>query len=145
MADNFISYQRFTSLPPNISSFGATVEEFKMQKGAPDANPVVSPMANTEVTQVRLALARTGSDKVRLGEPSEPEANPYEGARPNLVLCRGAVHKMQSAVVAQLHRLVNDDRAQASMSRFDALREFMANQVRLGEEIDARRLSAAKG
>ena len=69
MANNFVSYSRFTAMPPNIATYGATVEELKSQAGKPDANPVLSPMAASEVTQRRLSLSATGSDRMRVTPP----------------------------------------------------------------------------
>src|SRR5262245_51202824 len=107
--DNYLSFRRFTSVDPNIARFGATVEEFKLQRGAPDPNPVLSPMANPVVTDVRLALLRTGSDRLRLNEPLVPQINPYEGPRMTLVLSRNAVRKLRGKVVTDLGEIIEDE------------------------------------
>jgi len=84
MADNFISYSRFTALPPNISQFGVTVEEVALQKGKPDANPIHAPMAAPRVAEARLSLGANGSDRLRLENPLSPQVNPYEGPKSTL-------------------------------------------------------------
>ena len=107
MANNTISYNRFSALPANIAHYGTTSEELALQKGAPDPDPVLSPMADGVVPARQLALSRAGSDKLRLANPSQPMANPYEGRKPNLVHSRHAVTKLAGPVVEQLKNLVN--------------------------------------
>lgn len=106
MANNFVSYSRFTAMPPNIATFGATVEELKLQAGKPDANPVLSPMAASEVTQRRLSLSTTGSDKMRLALPTNTMVNPYEGPKPVSVLMRSALQKLRGGTFTALRDAV---------------------------------------
>ncbi len=106
MANNFISYSRFTAMPPNIATFGATVEELKLQAGKPDANPVLSPMAASEVTARRLSLSATGSDKMRLTLPTGVNVNPYEGPKPVSVLMRSALQKLRGGTFTALRDAV---------------------------------------
>lgn len=116
MANNFVSYSRFTAMPPNIATFGATVEELKLQAGKPDANPVLSPMAASEVTAKRLALSATGSDKMRLTLPTGVAINPYEGPKPVSVLMRTALAKLRGGTFTALRDAVQrarkDDQGQ---------------------------------
>jgi hypothetical protein len=152
--DNYLSFRRFTSVDPNIARFGSTVEEFQLQRGAPDPNPVLSPMANQAVTDVRLALTRTGSDRLRLDQPLEPSVNPYEGPKATLVLSRNAVKKLNGKVVGDLTRLVQggavaDGNLQGlmldSMRRVNGMREFVAHLNGLAEYVQVRTLAASKG
>lgn len=106
MADNFISYKRFTTLPVNISDFGYTKEEVELQKGAPDANPALSPLASPRIPERQLALAPGGSDKLRLNDPPNVQVNPYEGPRPAVVVLRGAMQKLSSGVFNELKSVV---------------------------------------
>ena len=154
MANNIVSYSRFSSLPANISSFGATVEEFNLQHGTPDPNPVVAPMASPKVPEVRLALGRGGSDQIRLGGPAEPVINPYEGAQPTLVLSRKVVQKLDSSVISQLQQsvegeLVGDQNLrglmQDSLRRVLGLREFVDGLNKMTESIYVRSIAASKG
>ena len=102
MPDNFVSYNRFTTMPPNIADFGATVDEIKIQRGQPDKNPVLSPMATPRLSLRRLALKPRGSDHTRLSEPSEPTVDPYEGARPASTILREAAAKLAGELVPSL-------------------------------------------
>ena len=61
--DNSVSFQRFTSVDPNIAQYGSTREEFELQRGNPDADPILSPMAATAIPETRLGLAASGSDQ----------------------------------------------------------------------------------
>ena len=106
MANNFVSYSRFTALPPNIADFGSTVEELKSQSGKPDANPVLNPMASTEVSSRMLALSSQGSDKMRLALPTNVNVNPYEGPRPASVLMRSALQKLKGGTFTALRDAV---------------------------------------
>ncbi len=154
MANNLTSYNRFTSLPANIADYGQTVEEIQSQRGTPDGNPMVSPMASPSVSDPHLALARVGSDKVRLNQPSEPVANPYEGPKSVLTLSRSAAQKLKSSVVGQLQGIVGkgrigDENLQRqmdhSLQRVKGLAEFLDYQNSLTDRIYAMTLSASKG
>jgi len=154
MANNLTSYNRFTTLPQNISQYGATTEEFALQRGQPDPDPVLSPMASPKAANNQLALGRSGSDKLRLTQPSEPVFNPYEGPRPTLVLSRNAVAKLTGSVVGQLHEMiqsgfVGDENLQGqmehSLQRVSGLAEFLNYQNQLTDTIYARTLSVSKG
>lgn len=151
--DNFVSFNRFTSITPNISQHGATVEELVRARGTPDPNPTLSPMANTAVTETRLALASHGSDRLRLGNPAEPVINPYEGPKRTLVLSRNAVAKLKGQVIADLQALIRagavgsaDVRARMadSMQRVAGMREFIDHLNGLSESIVAHSVGAAK-
>ena len=152
--DNFVSFRRFTSLDPNISNFGATVEEFKMQRGAPDPNPVLSPMAAPALAGARLALTREGSDQLRLAGPAQPIVNPYEGPKMTLVLSRNATKKLRSGVVGQLKGLVQqgaiaDGNLKGlmldSIRRLDGMREFVEHLNSMAESVINHSLAASKG
>jgi hypothetical protein len=152
--DNYLSFRRFTSVDPNIARFGATVEEFKIQHGNPDPNPVLSPMANQAVSDVRLALTRTGSDRIRLSEPASPQVNPYEGPKMTLVLSRNAVKKLKGKVIGDLQRLVTggavaDGNLQSlmldSIKRVGGMREFVDHLNGMAEQVQVRTLAASKG
>ena len=154
MADNFISYNRFTTLPPIIMRFGWTEEEAAATRGKPDPNPLHSPMPTTAVAETKLSLAPSGSDKMRLTDPTAPQANPYEGPKPTLVLSRNAVSKMSGNIIGQLQQLVQsglvrDKNLQTlmldSIRRVAGLREFMGHLNQMTEGIYVRSLAASKG
>ena len=154
MADNFISYNRFTALPPNIAQFGTTVEELQLQAGKPDPNPVASPMPETRVPDAKLALTRLGSDKLRLANPTQPLTNPYEGAKSNLALSRNALRRLQGAVIKDLDELVDSDPAidpdlrglmRDSLRRVAGMREYLGQLIQMTEQVYVRSLAASKG
>ncbi|MBT6177662.1 MAG: hypothetical protein HOI23_10485 [Deltaproteobacteria bacterium] len=154
MANNTISYNRFSALPANIAHYGTTSEELALQKGAPDPDPVLSPMADAVVPARQLALSRAGSDKLRLANPSQPMANPYEGRKPNLVHSRHAVTKLAGPVVEQLKNLVNtgavvegnvQHQMMHSLKRVASLTTFLDQQNKMVDTIYARTLSVSKG
>ncbi len=154
MADNFLSYQRFTALPPNIAQYGNTVEELQLQAGKPDPNPLASPMPDVTVAAARLSLAPSGSDKLRLAGPAQPDVNPYEGAKPNLSLSRSAVRKLEGNVVAQLGLVVQSGRdldpnlqtlMQDSLRRVAGMREYMEHLNQMTEFVYVRSIAASKG
>jgi len=154
MANNTISYNRFSALPANIAHYGTTSEELALQKGAPDPDPVLSPMADGVVPAKQLALSRAGSDKLRLANPSQPMANPYEGRKPNLVHSRHAVTKLAGPVVEQLKNLVNtgavvegnvQHQMMHSLKRVASLTTFLDQQNKMVDTIYARTLSVSKG
>lgn len=155
MANNLQSYQRFTAQPSNISQYGSTVEEFAMQRGAPDPNPVHSPMANQAVTDVRLSLSLAGSDRTRLNSPIQPVINPYEGPRFNLVLTRSALKKLKGKALLDLQSAVEDapdlsEDTKALMG--DSIRraliglgEYLSESIGMTEGIYARCIATSKG
>ena len=154
MADNFISYSRFTALPPNISDYGATVEELQLQRGKPDANPALSPMAAPRIPAQRLFLKPRGSDQLRLGEPVEPDVDPYEGPRSVLTLTRSALRKLDSSVVAELQKLVQSGAIRDanlaalmgdSFRRVVGLREYLVQLYEMTEAIYVRSIAAGRG
>ncbi|HET6344102.1 MAG TPA: hypothetical protein VFH51_04175 [Myxococcota bacterium] len=154
MADNFISYNRFTTLPPNIADFGATVEELKAQKGTPDANPAASPMAAPRVSRKRLSLRPAGSDEMRLAEPMEPEPDPYEGPQPVLSLSRNAARKLAGNVLTdlekqvQVHSLPDAETRGAMLDSFRrilAMREYLNERNQMTEGIYVRSIAASRG
>jgi len=154
MANNPISYNRFTALPSNIAQYGYTPEEVASQRGTPDPDPVLSPMAEAKAPNTQLALSRPGSDKLRLNQPQDPVYNPYEGQKPTLVLSRHAVTKLNGAVVGQLRSLVSSGsisdpqvktQMEHSLKRVSALAEFLDYQNQLTDQIYARTLSVSKG
>ena len=117
MADNFTSYNRFTTLPPNIADFGASVEEFKLQRGTPDKNPAISPMAVPRASLRKLALAPRGSDRARLGELEDPDNDPFAGSRPPLSLLRAALSKMNGEALGALEARLGEPGEVASHLR----------------------------
>jgi hypothetical protein len=154
MADNFISYNRFTTLPPNIADFGATVEELKSQSGKPDANPAAAPMAAPRVSRKRLSLRPAGSDEMRLSEPTEPEPDPYEGPQSVLSLSRNAARKLGGAVLGDLEKQVQvqsvlDGETRGAMldslRRLWAMREYMQERNQMTEGIYVRAVAASRG
>src|SRR5271157_399642 len=100
------SFERFSTRPSNIAVYGWTSEEAKLQEGKPDPNPVLSPMALSAVTAVRLGMDTTGSDKLRVAQPVQPDVNPYEGPQSWLSLSRSAVTKMGGAIVGTIQSTI---------------------------------------
>jgi len=152
--DNFVSFNRFTSLDPNISVHGMTVEEFELQRGTPDPNPMLSPMARSAVTELRLGLATEGSDRLRLGVPVEPDVDPYQGPKQILVLSRNAERKLGSGIMAELKSLLSDDSIpdsnlrklmRDSLSRAVGMGSYVAHINAMREMINANQLAASKG
>ncbi len=151
--DNFVSFNRFTSLDPNIAQHGATVEELVRARGTPDPNPLLSPMASPGVSETRLALVNSGSDRLRLGDPTQPEVNPYEGPKRTLVVSRNAVAKLRGQVIADLQALVKSGavgtpevraRMTDSMQRVAGMRDYIDHLNGLSESIVAHTVGAAK-
>ena len=154
MANNLVSYQRFTALPPNIAQYGSTVEELELQRGKPDPDPVLSPMPRQRVADVRLSLAPTGSDRMRLAIPTEPDQNPYEGPRSGLALTRSALAKLRGNILGDLQQaietanltpetrsLMNDSIRRALVG----LGEHLGSSIALTEAVYARCIAASKG
>lgn len=154
MANNFLSFNRFTAMPPIIARFGWTEEEAAATRGKPEGDPWLSPMAKPAVAETRLALARTGSDRIRLQQPTTPEANPYDGPKPTLVLSRNAVKKLSGNVIGELGKLVQggavaDKTLQSlmldSMRRVHGLKEYMEHLNQMTEMVYVRSIAASKG
>jgi len=154
MANNLVSYQRFTALPPNISQFGTTVEELELQRGKPDPDPVLSPMPQQRVADARLSLAPAGSDRLRLAIPTEPDQNPYEGPRSSLGLTRSALKKLNGNILGDLQQaiqtadltpetrsLMNDSIRRALVG----LGDHLGSSIKLAEGVYARCIAASKG
>lgn len=144
MATNRISYRRFSGNLENISEVGYTPEEVKLQHGAPDPNPLLSPMAAPRLGALRLALDPSGSDHLRLGRPVEPEQNPYEGPQSWLTLNRAAVRKMRGSIVGELRKLAGGPEMEASLHRLLGMADHLATTVTLGERIQAMQAGANK-
>ena len=133
---------------------GGGVYYLRRQKRSRTQEMQLSPMAQVEKPNAQLALARPGSDKLRLNQPQDPVYNPYEGQKPTLVLSRHAVTKLNGAVVSQLKSLVaagsiSDPQVKTqmehSLKRVGALAEFLDYQNKLTDQIYARTLSVSKG
>jgi hypothetical protein len=149
MADNFVSYNRFTALPNNIADYGSSVEELRALRGRPDKNPAVSPMAAPAVSQRELALNPTGSDTLRLAEPHEPGVDPYEGPRPVWVLSRLGTKKLKRGVLSDLldvvEQLPDGDTKSLmldSFARVNAMGELLGERNDMTENIYMRNLAA---
>ena len=153
MADNFISYNRFTTLPPNIADFGSTVEELKLQRGSPDRNPALSPLPIPYASLRRLFLKPRGSDQLRLGEPDEPDVDPYEGPQSTLSLSRNALKKLNGPILTDLEQMVSggslteDTRSlmQDSFRRVLGLRAYLDDINKMTENIYVRSVAASRG
>ncbi len=154
MANNSISYNRFTALPANIANFGQTAEEISLQRGTPETDTRIAPMAAPAEPAQKLALDRLGSDRFRLAGPGRPVENPFEGPKSNLVHSRNAVKKLRSAVVDRLSEVVGAEdvatpalRAQMnhSLERVRGLAEFLDYQNQLTDRIYAIALGSTRG
>ena len=150
--NNLISFSRFTNLNPNIAQHGATAEELIRARGTPDANPVLSPMPSPAVPEARLALSRLGSDQLRLGRPSSPAQNPYEGPKRTVSLSRTAVTKLKGRVLTDLRALVKEgaigapevrDRMDDSMLRVLALTDKIGHVNVMTDAVEANLLSVS--
>ena len=151
--DNLISFSRFFA-DPNIAQHGATVEEFKLQRGNPNPDPILSPMAAPALSEVRLALLPTGSDQLRLVGPAQPEADPYTGPQKTIFLNRNALRKLQGRVLGELQQLVKagivaDGNLQNlmldSINRVVGMREFVGHLTAMAESVMVNSLAASKG
>lgn len=154
MADNFVSYSRFTALPPNIAEHGVTVEEIRLQRGTPNRNPLASPMPSTRLSRIRLALRPGGSDALRVGEAAAPPVDPYEGPQSELVLTRVALRKLDSGLLTDLEGQVQlqtglpaDTRSLMldSFRRVGALKAYLGELQSMREIIYVRCVAASKG
>jgi len=154
MADNFISYSRFTAQPSDISAYGATVEELKGPSGKPDANPVVAPFPAPGPAMNLLALDGAGSDLQRLGQPSQPTVNPYEGPQSTISQNRNVLTKLNSGVLPELEKEVQKSVARDaetkslmidSFRRVRAMSEFLGQLNHWSESIQVRAIAASRG
>ncbi len=152
--DNLNKFSAFTNFNPNIAEYGMTPEEFTIQQGKPDANPMVSPMAKPAVAEAKLSLGNQGSDKLRLTSPSEPAVNPYAGPGRTLSHSRNAVTKLRGAVIGSLRGMTQNSNVGTpetrklqgdSIRRLDIMVELLDYKISLGESITAHTLAAAKG
>jgi hypothetical protein len=146
------SFERFSTRPSNIAVYGWTKEEAALQEGRPDPNPILSPMAATGVSAVRLGLDTSGSDKMRVAQPEAPEANPYEGPQSWLSLSRSAVQKMGGAIVTSIQgtiaEAIHDPDLQTlmkdSLTRLGGMRDSTAMTVKWADGIQAKQAAASK-
>lgn len=154
MADNFISYSRFTAQPSNIADFGTTVEEIKGTTGKPDGNPVVAPFPAPGPALNLLALDGSGSDLQRLGQPEQPLVDPYEGPARTIGQNRNALGKLDSATLTELEKVVQSkigSEAETkglmldSFRRVRAMREFLGQLNQWSEAIQVRTIAASRG
>lgn len=151
---NLNKFNAFNGFSANIAEYGMTAEEFKLQQGTPDGNPVVSPMPKPAVSEARLALGSAGSDKLRLRGPLKPAANAYAGPGRNLTHTRNAVQKLSSQVITSLREHIFQDACanpearkgpRGSMHRVGVLIEFLNHKNALAEEVDAKTQANSKG
>lgn len=154
MADNFISYNRFTALPPNIADYGASVEELQLQRGKADANPMLSPMPVPRVSLQRLFLKPGGSDQLRVGEPLVPVINPYEGPQSTLSLSRNALRKLNGRMLGELEEQVDvgelGDKETTglmadSLRRVAGMRNALDDLTKMAEGVYVRSVAASRG
>lgn len=154
MADNFVSYSRFTAQPSNIAAFGATVEELKGPAGKPDANPAVAPFPAPGPALSLLAMDGAGSDLQRLGEPTQPLINPYEGPQSTISQNRNALTKLSTSTLAELEKVVqasvgSDKETKGlmvdSFRRVRAMTEFIGQLNQWSESIQVRAIAASRG
>lgn len=150
--NNFNSFNRFSALPANISQFGTTVEELSLQKGKPEANPVHSPMAAPRVPDTKLALSRSGSDKLRLATPTSPDVNPYEGPKSALVLSRNVEKKLSGNIVGELSRVLSAENVDPNqglmvdlLRRVGGLTSYLGEFNKMASYVQARSIAASKG
>jgi hypothetical protein len=151
MANNALSFNRFTTLPANIAEYGATKEELALQRGTPDPNPVHSAMPARHVSETRLSLSPTGSDNARLARPLEPNQNPFQGPRRLVVLSRRAIKKLESAILEELLPVIEDSEEQNLANMRQSLRctVGMREQARTlntwAEQVEVEALSGSRG
>jgi hypothetical protein len=154
MADNFVSYNRFTAQPSNISAYGATVEELKGPSGKPDANPAAAPFPAPGPAMNLLALNSSGSDRQRLGQPVQPTVNPYEGPQTTISQNRNVLSKLNSGVLPELEKEVQKSVAHDaetkslmvdSFQRVRAMGEFIGQLNHWSESIQVRAIAASRG
>lgn len=152
MANNFISYNRFTALPNNISEYGAGLDELRLLKGRLEKNPAATPLAAPRRSRRLLALEATGSDELRLAEPQEPSVDPYNGPQSTLSLSRTGAQKLDSSVLGDLQGVVGSMRESDtkslmldSLRRVSVLRQYLAERNEMTEAIVVRSIAASRG
>lgn len=152
MANNFISYNRFTALPNNISDYGAGLEELRLLKGTPAKNPLAAPLAAPRRSRKLLALESAGSDEMRLAEPVEPNVDPYEGPQSTLSLSRTGAQKLDGTVLGDLQGVVesmSDGDTKSlmmdSLRRVSAMRQYLGERNEMTEGIVVRSIAASRG
>ena len=86
--------------------------------------------------------------------PVQPEVNPYEGAKSNLVHSRNAAKKLGGVLLTDLHSIVQSGHVinadlkplmLDSLRRVEGLREFLIHLNRMTEQVYVRSLAASKG
>ena len=111
-------------------------------------------MAQPAVSDTRLALARGGSDRMRLANPIAPEVNPYEGAKRTLVESRNAVSKLRGRIIGELRQLVQSEDVAPpnvrnlmldSMRRVAGMCELVDQLNGMSEMVLMRSLAVSKG
>jgi hypothetical protein len=152
MANNFVSYNRFTRLPDNISDYGAGIDELRLAKGRPETNTAITPMAAPRRSRRLLALQAAGSDELRLDEPENPQVDPYDGPQSTLSLSRTGTQKLGGAVLGDLQGVVeamgpSDTRSLMldSFNRVAALRDALGDFNKMTEAITVRAIAASRG
>ena len=151
MAQDPISYSRFTQLPSNISVHGSTLEEIKSARGKPDRNVALSPMAAPRRSATRLFLRPSGSDQLRMGQPAEPAGDPSETAPLALSRFRSVLVKLGGGVLADLQATVEQGAVSSpqvqqlimdSLRRVEGLTGYLKNQYALTQGIVARQVGS---
>lgn len=152
MADNSISFNRFTTLPTNIAEFGNTVDEIKLLRGKADKNPLVGPMAAPRRSRRLLSLSPAGSDEMRLEEPTEANLDPYEGPQSTLTLSRGGHKKLEAPILGALQSLAHmlpDESTRNlmldSFQRVERMRKYLKERNEMTESIYVRSIAASRG
>ena len=155
-SNNMNSYERFTSLPVNISIYGSTVEEFELTKGKGkvETNVAIAPMP-TRAAEPLLG-PRISSDSIRVGAPAQPPVNEYEGFRHDYITIRGALTKglarigrfiSEAVRGGSISNLSNSQRNQimASLTFEQNMIELLSRTNRMQEGVFARIIGSAKG
>lgn len=128
--NNFSRFQVFSGgVPANIATYGYTPDEVQADRGKPETDVRIAPMAAPAVSGARLALVRGGSDLSRLASPSDPGFNPFEGPPKMLDMTRRVLAKLSSPAVRELVAVIEGmqgrDVANASLMQ-DSLRRLIA-------------------
>lgn len=152
MANNFVSFNRFTTLPSNIADYGAGLEELRLLKGRPETNTTITPMAAPRKSRKLLALESSGSDVLRLDEPEDPAVDPYEGAQSTLSLSRNSTQKLGGSILQDLQQIVGamaEGQTKAlmldSFQRIEAMRTCLRERNEMTESIYVRAIAASRG
>ncbi len=151
--DNLSRFYNLTGVDPNIAQHGQSLEEIKLQKGAPDANPVASPMPATTAANALLALTPSGSDRMRLQGPAAPPVNPYAGAVHTLFLNRSALLKLDGAALGRISTMLQKGQVGTpqtqplmgdSMARVGALKGLLTNLTDMAMSVVIRTRAVAQ-